>query len=183
MNANLRTTKYNDGTEIPNVIDNAEWGSLNSGAYCWFLNNISYKTPHGALYNWYAINTGKLCPKGWRVASDQDWYELINYLGGESIAGGKLKTPGGWFEPNTGATNVSRFNAFPGGKRVGFITEFPDRMGHFSTIEIETSAYLWTSTEFLANEAYYRHLINSSVHVENHHLDKSYGFSVRCIKD
>ena len=183
MIANLKTTRYNDGTEIPNVVDNAEWGATTTGAYCWFKNDMSYKNPHGALYNWYSVNTGKLCPSAWRVASDQDWFELIDYLGGKSVAGGKLKTPGGWFEPNTGATNESGFTASPGGKRVGFITEFPDQIGHFSTIEIETSAYWWSSTEFSAIEAYYSHVMYSSIHVENHYLNKSYGFSVRCIKD
>ena len=116
---NLKTTKYNDGTSIPNVTNDTSWSNLTTGAYCWYNNDVSYKNPYGALYNWYAVNTGKLAPKGWHVPSDAEWTTLITYLGGESIAGGKLKEAGTthWLSPNTEATNSTGFSALPGGRR------------------------------------------------------------------
>lgn len=177
MKANLRTTKYNDGTEIPYVTDNTEWSNLTSGAYCWCFNDMSNQTPYGALYNWYTITPGKLCPTGWRIPSDQDWFELVNYLGGVSIAGGKLKTPGGWLEPNVGATNETGFTAYPAGRR-SVTDEFK---GVFNGIEAGVT--WWSSTEFSTTEAYYRHIEHSGSHVESHYYNKRFGFSVRCIKD
>jgi len=102
---NLKTTKYNDGTSIPMVTDSAAWINLTTPGYCWHKNtSASYKNTYGALYNWYAVNTGKLAPKGWHVPSDAEWTTLITYLGGDSIAGGKMKETGmsHWFSPNTG---------------------------------------------------------------------------------
>jgi uncharacterized protein (TIGR02145 family) len=77
---NLRVVRLNDGTPIPNVTDAASWVGLKTPGYCWFYNDIGNKEPHGALYNWYAIGTGKLAPAGWRVPTDADWTTLENYL-------------------------------------------------------------------------------------------------------
>jgi len=120
MAEDLKTTRYNDGTPIPYVTDTVEWGSLHSGAYCWANNDESNKTVYGALYNWYTTNTGKLCPTGWHVSSNNDWETLINYCGGWEIAGGKLKEAGTahWDAPNVGATNEFGFTALPAGGRV-----------------------------------------------------------------
>lgn len=96
MAENLKTTKYNDGTLIPNVSDNTAWTQLSSGAYCWYSNDINNKSTFGALYNWYAVNTGKLCPEGWHVPGDDEWTTLTGYLGGEDVAGGKMKSTSGW---------------------------------------------------------------------------------------
>ncbi len=177
MKANLRTTHYNDGTEIPNVTEDEAWGALTTGAYCWYNNDISNKTPYGAIYNWYAANINKLCPTGWHVPSHQEWSDM-SYELGPSIAGGKMKTPGGWLEPNVGATNESGFTAYPAGKRTGN-DEF---VGAFSGIEIITS--WWSSSEFSTDEAYYTYLSRSYSDMwcdKNGY--KSTGFSVRCIKD
>jgi hypothetical protein len=84
MAENLRTTKFNDGTPIPLVTNHEAWYKLNSPGYCWYDNDEKkYRDVYGALYNWYAVNTGKLCPKGWHVPSDAEWTELITFLGGE----------------------------------------------------------------------------------------------------
>jgi uncharacterized protein (TIGR02145 family) len=80
MAENLKTTKFNDGTEIPNVTDNAAWVNLVTPGCCWYNNDASYKNPYGALYNWYTVNTGKLAPKGWRVPTPEEWTSLVNYL-------------------------------------------------------------------------------------------------------
>lgn len=115
---NLKTTKYNDGTSIPLVTDNRDWSLLFTPAYCWYNNDeINNKITYGALYNWYTLNTGKLCPSGWHVPNNTEWAVLASYLGGPEVAGGKMKVPGTdyWNSPNTGATNSSGFSAFPGG--------------------------------------------------------------------
>ena len=130
MAENLRTTKYNDGTDIPNVIDDVKWRNLTTGAYCNLLNieNSDIIAVFGRYYNWYAVNTGKLAPKGWHVPTDAEWTKLTTYLGGDNIAGGKLKETGDdhwsafWGAPgesklNNGATNESGFTALPGGLR------------------------------------------------------------------
>ena len=83
MKENLKTTKYNDGSNIPLVIDSTTWVNLTTPGYCWYNNDAtSHKNTYGALYNWYAVNTGKLCPAGWYVPSDTEWQTLMNYLGG-----------------------------------------------------------------------------------------------------
>ena len=88
---NLKTTKFNDGTPISNVTDNTKWESLSTPGYCWYNNDeATYKGTYGALYNWYAVKTDKLCPSGWHVPSNDEWNTLITYLGGEIAAGVKV---------------------------------------------------------------------------------------------
>ena len=118
MVENLKTTRYNDGTAIPNVTDSSVWSKLSTPAYCWYNNDASsYKATYGALYNWYAVNVQKLCPKGWHVASNAEFYALNSFLDGEC---GKLKEAGTihWYSPNKGATNETGFTALPGGGHV-----------------------------------------------------------------
>jgi uncharacterized protein (TIGR02145 family) len=120
MGENLKTTRYNDKTEIPNVVSNVLWQELTSGAYSWYDHDEStYKKAYGGLYNWYAANSGKLCPVGWRLPTPEDWTTLSDFLGGDEIAGGKLKETGTthWSSPNTGATNETGFTGLPTGLR------------------------------------------------------------------
>ena len=120
MAENLKTTKYNDGMAIPLVSDNNAWEALKTPGYCWYNNDAAAnKNRFGALYNWYTVNTKKLCPAGWHVPNDKEWTTLRTYLGGEEIAGGKLKETGTthWTSPNTDATNQTGFTALPGGGR------------------------------------------------------------------
>ncbi|MBN1108547.1 MAG: fibrobacter succinogenes major paralogous domain-containing protein, partial [Bacteroidales bacterium] len=138
MGENLRTTKYNDGTVIPLVADSVTWSTLATPAFCYYSNNIEYAGQgYGALYNWYALNTGKLCPSGWHIPSNSDWSVLTDYLGGESVAGGKLKETDTthWVSPNTGATDEVRFTGLPGGARGG--TSVFDNLGRYG--------YWWTA--------------------------------------
>jgi len=120
MAENLKTTKYNDGMAMPLVSDNNAWEALKTPGYCWYNNDAAAnKNRFGALYNWYTVNTKKLCPAGWHVPNDKEWTTLRTYLGGEEIAGGKLKETGTthWTSPNTDATNQTEFTALPGGGR------------------------------------------------------------------
>lgn len=179
MKANLRTTRYNDGTEIPNVISNSEWSNLSSGAYCWYENDISNKTPYGALYNWYSVKTGKLCPKGWHVPSNQEWTDLSYELGGPEIAGGKLKAIGKWAEPNVGATNETGFSAFPGGERY---VNGQNIDGAF--LGLESGGRWCTSSEQSASQFFTISIYRSSGKIDDMIPDnKKKGLSVRCLKD
>jgi len=93
MVGNLRTTRLNDGTAIPEVKDPVAWSRQLAPALGWYGNNAgAHKSGYGALYNWYAVGSGKLCPKGWRVPTDADWQIMVDYLGGKTVAGGKLKS-------------------------------------------------------------------------------------------
>lgn len=119
MAENLRATIFNDGTNIPLITDNTAWCGLTTPGYCWYNNDLNNKSVYGALYNYYTVQTGKLCPDGWHLPTSGEWLTLANYLGGRSEAGGKLKETGTihWAEPNTGATNETGFTGLPGGFR------------------------------------------------------------------
>jgi len=120
MMENLKVTSYRNGEAIPNVTDTTEWYNLTTGAYCYYDNDAYNTTIYGRLYNWYSINDSRsIAPTGWHVPTDEEWTTVINYLGGESVAGGKLKENGTthWTSPNNGATNESGFSALPGGYR------------------------------------------------------------------
>ncbi|HAQ17773.1 MAG TPA: hypothetical protein DCR40_00905 [Prolixibacteraceae bacterium] len=176
MVENLKTTKYNDGISIPYVTDNKIWESLVTPGYCWYNNNIGFKNPYGALYNWYAINTGKLAPKGWHVPSDSEWTILVDYLGGKAIASAKLRESGTmhWTNSNTG-TNETGFTALPGSNRSSSGTFF----------SIGLSAYWWNSSEFSTNNQTFggfRNMGNATDIGEGSSVKQS-GFSIRCVKD
>lgn len=175
MVENLRTTKYNDGTAIPLVTDKDIWIILSTPAYCWYNNDTIYKNLYGALYNGYAVNSDKLCPYGWHISTDAEWTILIELLGGENIAGGKLKELGTthWSEPNSEATNESRFSALPGGTR--YIN------GMFFTIE--NIGYWWTFTGSNVLNGWYRSMSSTNGAVSRNYLDSTNGFSVRCVKN
>jgi uncharacterized protein (TIGR02145 family) len=159
MAQNLKTTRYSDGTAIPLVTDENAWAALT----------------YGALYNGYAIMTDKLCPEGWHVPSNAEWGTLVDYLGGEGMAGNRLKEVGAnyWVGPNTLATNESGFTALPGGFR------YQDGLFH----DFGFGGYWWTSTEQTASRLYFRHLYYEDFKVFTFPNLKKNGFSVRCLRD
>lgn len=175
MAENLKTTKLNDGTEIPRVEDNSNWQNLKAPGYCWYDNDEYYKSFYGALYNWYTVNTKKLCPAGWHVPTDLDWSTLIDYLDWEGVAGGPLKEVGTshWLYPNTGATNESGFTALPGGLRYEF--------GAFSGIG--WLGLWWSSTDYSLLGAYRRTMRYDEKVIYRTSDYKSLGTSIRCIQD
>ena len=174
MAENLKSVKYSDGTVIPNVTSNDVWGSLTTPAYCWYNNNIANKNVYGALYNWHAVNSGKLCPSGWHVPSDGEWTVLTNSLGGELAAGQKLKETGTshWLSLNP-STNESGFTALPGGSRY--------RMVNCS--DMNSYGNWWTSSEYSSTLAWYRQLYHYVVVIWIKNDYKVNGYSVRCLKD
>jgi len=178
MGKNLKVTKYNDGTGIPNITVNSTWASTSNPAYCWYSNNEgTYKDPYGALYNWRAVGTGKLCPTGWHVPSETDYNYLVTYLGGASVAGGKAKEQGTshWASPNTGATDESGFTAVGTGDR------------NYSTGSYEnlrTDCYYWTSTVQTVNSTsksfcFYTNNVTAPIG----QASIKFGMSVRCLYD
>jgi uncharacterized protein (TIGR02145 family) len=176
MVENLRTTRYNDGTAIPLVTDSTAWSNLSTPGYCWYNNDAAtYKSTYGALYNWYTVNTGKLAPAGWHVPSDAEWSTLTTYLGGESVAGGKLKEAGTthWTTPNTGATNETGFSALPGGFRY-YVSTF-DLIGD--------NGYWWSATASDATNSWNRFMFNDNADVSRYDFNNTGGFSVRCVRD
>ena len=186
MAENLATTKYNDGISIPPVKDSIAWFNLTTPGYCWYKNDsLTYNRPWGALYNWYTVNTGKLCPTGWHVPSNAEWHKLVLFLDPAAqdcyctesvLAANDLKEIGltHWGNGNNG-TNNSGFTAIGTGFRNYFNKSF---QGHTAVV------YFWTSTP---NGSYatvwHRYIQNSSSNIFEY-LDQKYqGMSVRCIKD
>lgn len=172
MTSDLKTTRYNDGTNILSNLTYAEWRLTNEAAYCIYNDDISFKSTYGCLYNFYAVNSGKLAPEGWHVATLQDYNDLVQYLGGVNIAGGSLKFNLLWNEPNIGANNCSGFTAYPSGYRQG--------SGEFQLIGEQ--AYYWTST-YESNGAYVMTLSNQTAGIGRVLSYSNNGFSVRCVKD
>jgi len=171
MVENLKTTKFNDGNNIPTENDNEAWILLTTPGYCWYNDGEYYKETYGALYNWYAVNTGKLAPEGWHVPGVNEWKTLINYLGGENAASIKLREMGTkhWNFPNKESTNEVGFTALPGGYRNAYGCE-----------EMGEICYFWStqsSTYLILNNYNY-------VSIWTPWVDANcIGLSVRCIKD
>lgn len=179
---------YRDGTPIPQVTNSTQWANLTTGAWCYYNNNPTNNTVYGKLYNWYAVagiyNSAsltdpslrkQLAPMGWHVPSNDEWNLLLNFLGGNNAAGGKLKETGvaHWLSPNTGATNSTGFSGVPGGycSNAGAF----DFMGSFG--------YFWNVLQSSSTSAWYLNLFYSNSSGVVGTYAKKYGFSVRCIKD
>jgi len=179
MSENLKTTTYSDGTPIPMVEDYEEWASLSLPAYSWYNNDSLNAEDYGALYNFYAVESEKLCPDGWHVPSDEDWIELESFLGVAESGGGALKEEGisHWKTPNAQATNVSGFTARPGGYR--------SYNGTFNLIRID--GFWWSSSVKnwygQTNRVVYRNLKYDEQGIFRPIAEKANGFSVRCIQN
>lgn len=176
MAENLRTTDFNDGTDIPNITDAGDWSELATPGFCWYENDASSnKETYGALYNYYSVISGKLCPKGWHVPSRNEWEQLRDVLGDTVSSGGKLKETGTmyWNTPNAGALNTTGFSALPAGIRYF--------EGTFSSLTFFTS--FWSSTEADTNNGWYLSLYYNDAIAGMNKTSKKDGFSLRCIKD
>mgnify|MGYP001809864440 CR=1 FL=1 len=175
MDGNLRTTRFSNGKSIAEVKDSSRWTVFNSPAYCKYNNDTSLKPINGNLYNWYAAaDSQNICPKGWKVPTDEDWRVLEEFLGGASMAGGKLKdtVANEWLE-SYGNSNESGFKGNPSGCRTnkGTFNSF----GYYGL--------WWSATENYSTYAWYRSINYSSTELFRHYYYKRYGFSVRCLKN
>ena len=183
---NLEVNTYRDGTIIPHVTDPTAWAGLTTGAWCYYNNDTANGVVYGVLYNWYAVagihdtdpNTPNktLAPQGWHIPNNLEWNTLINYLGGLSVAGGKMKEIGTshWFSPNTGATNISGFTALPNGLRVwndgGFLL-----MGAYG--------HCWSIDEYNLDFSYAMFNFSDTQNSNLGETQKLNGAAVRCVKD
>lgn len=181
MQVNLKTRKYDDGTDIPIVTDATTWSGLSTGAYCEYNNDIGMVAAYGRLYNFYSVvDAHHLCPTGWHAPSDSEWDILVNYLGGVSVAGGKMKTTGTtqWNTPNTGATNDSKFSAVPAGFRSDTSGGQP-----WTYLGSNGAADFWTATAINPTYAYWRTVNANSAGIDSFSNFSVNGKSVRCVKD
>jgi uncharacterized protein (TIGR02145 family) len=183
---NLDVTTYRDGTPIPQVTDPTAWIGLTTGAWCYYNNDPVNGATYGKLYNWFAVagihdtdpNTPNktLAPQGWHIPNNLEWNTLINYLGGLSVAGGKMKETGTshWFSPNTGATNISGFTALPNGLRVwndgGFLL-------------IGAYGHCWSIDEYNLDFSYAMFNFSDTQNSNLGETQKLNGAAVRCVKD
>ena len=175
MSENLRTSTYANGDSITNGTDGT-WGSLATatGAWVHYNNDSLYENPYGKLYNWYAVEDPRnVCPTGWHVPSDAEWTILIDYLGGDSVAGGKMKSTQYWISPNTEATNESGFSGLPGGMTFDGST-FDDIGG---------AGWWWSSSEYDTFYAWPRMLQHYFGNVYRGTFLKDLGYSIRCLKN
>jgi uncharacterized protein (TIGR02145 family) len=176
MEKNLDVMTYRNGDVIPQVTDATEWAGLTTGAWCWYNNDPLNGAIYGKLYNWYAVTDPRgLAPQGWHIATDAEWTTLGTLLGGNSVAGGKMKTTGTtrWTSPNTSATNESGFAGLPGGFRY-YSGTFYDVGGY---------GYWWSATQNNSALAWSRRLNYNDGNPDRLGLDKKNGFSVRCLRD
>ena len=163
--------------DAQNFTDNILWTQALTGAYCWNNNDIANKTPYGALYNWFAVNDSRnIAPTGWHVATQTEWADLVTLLGGDIVAGGKLKEVGTahWVTPNP-ATNDVNFTALPTGYRDGAVGTFYSSFGIIG--------YYWSSTPFDGNNSFMFHATKFDTSLETADFLNQYGMAVRCVKD
>jgi uncharacterized protein (TIGR02145 family) len=182
MAENLNTSIYRNGDAIPTNLNDSEWSATTNGAWAYYNNDPSYACPYGKLYNWYTcVDARGLCPVGWHVPSYEEWTVLTDYLGGSSVAGGKMKGTGTlegatglWYSPNEGATNSSGFSGAPGGGRSfnGVIYGLNGSYGNW-----------WSSSEFDTDSAWHCYLGNGSYLAGRTNGYKRIGYSLRCLRD
>ena len=181
MQKNLNVSRYRNGDIIPQVTNGSQWINLTTGAWCYYNNDPANGAIYGKLYNWYAVNDPRgLAPQGWHIPTNQEWTVLTDCLGGESIAGGKMKETGTtyWLNPNYGATNSSGFSAIP----IGFRWWQP---GSFSLYSNSGSTF-WSSTQYDNDNGWQRGLNYNTTEVyssNSNGYNKKCGLSVRCIKN
>lgn len=185
MVENLKNNTYCNGDPIPQVREPTYWSNLNTAAWSYYDNDKSNNERYGKLYNWYAVADNRnICPCGWHVPTNDEWAILIAYLGGEDVAGGKLKSTGTlqdgtglWYEPNTEADNSSGFTGIPSAGRG------PE--GGFGGLS--TNGWWWTSSAYDPHganvDAWFRGLVHNHQSVFTNALSKNSGYAVRCIKD
>lgn len=178
MLENLKTTRFRNGDPIPHITDQIAWNALTTAAYCNYNNDNSYPNTYGHLYNFFAVSDSRnIAPLGWHVAADTEWVSLFNYLGGELIAGGKLKETDTihWNSPNADATNESGFTALPGGMR------YASNIGTFDLIGQYGRWWSFTAYNTTLGKSVEMRYIDGVA--SNSINKKGLGFSVRCIKD
>lgn len=182
MKENLKTTRYSDGSSITEVEDITTWEDIyithsQVPAWCYYDGDAVYNATYGKLYNWYVVaDPRNACPTGWHVPTDDEFTQLVDYLGGFLVAGGKMKALGLWYTPNVGADNSSGFTALPGGWRYN--------TGNSGGIGID--GYFWTATPNNSTpntSSYLRYMNNVNTDASHSFFTREDGYSVRCVGD
>jgi len=184
---NLRSENYDNGDAIPAGLSDSEWTSTTLGATTVYgedagCNNFSPDfdacdpaqslNEYGRLYNWYAVDDSRgLCPSGWHVPTDGEWTVMTDFLGGENVAGGQMKTTYGWYQGGNG-TNSSGFSGLPGGYR--------NFNGYFANAGLDGN---WWSSSPTGSDAWSRILYDFNENVNRANRSQRNGFSVRCVRD
>ena len=173
---NLDVATFRNGDPITQAKTNEDWeaaGVNKQPAWCYYDNDPKNGTKYGKLYNWYAVNDSRgLAPAGYHIPTDEEWTLLSTFLGGEDVAGKKMKSTSGWNDDGNG-TNSSGFSGLPGGYR------FYD--GDFSAVGL--FGYWWGASEYDGSDAWSRELYDSYSGLGRSYDSQSYGFSVRCLRD
>ncbi len=176
---NLDVSRYNNGDKIPEVRSAAKWAALTTGAWCWYKNDSANGAIYGKLYNWYAVNDPRgIAPAGWHIPTNAELDTLSAFLGGQAVAGGKLKETGTthWLTPNTDASDSSGFAGLPGGSRAS--------NGTFDVLNILGSyGGFWSSTADGSLNALNHYLLYNNGTFNFKSYRKQNGFSVRCVRD
>jgi uncharacterized protein (TIGR02145 family) len=170
MSENLATDRYRNGKKIPLIKSLDVWQDLYTPGCGYYNNDTAMLHKYGMFYNWYAVNTGKLCPRGWHVATNDDWLNLENFLGGHLRAGGKMKSITGWKGKHVSADDIG-FNALPAGYRLN--EDFIEG----------SSAIWWSSSEVDSRWVWGRRIDNVSAELLNTLNNRQNGFSVRCVRN
>jgi uncharacterized protein (TIGR02145 family) len=184
MVENLKVTRFNNGDSIPEVKDGSQWCHTEKPAYCNYNNDSAMGYEYGRLYNWFAVSDArKLAPEGWHIPTFAEVEELYNFLGGEVIAAGKMKEPGSkhWVYPNIWASNMSGFNALPGGYRFSNTASDIKEGGTFHTLG--SNGCWWTTTLSFQIYGWSPRIYSGFVNVDRELRNKTFGLSLRCIKD
>lgn len=176
MQKNLNVSRFRNGDLIPQVTNSNTWTNLTTPAWCYYNNDPANGPLYGKIYNWFAVNDPRgLAPVGYHIPTDAEWTTFTNCLGGQSLAGGKMKETGysHWLTPNTEASNISGFTGLPGGFRNtgNSFQEFGYYGNWWSS--------LGTSTYAIPRKLNYN---TGSISIIDAY-DLPDGFSVRCVKD
>ena len=173
--SNLKVSRFSNGDSIPLETSGGEWIQLNASAQCYYDNDSVNLGIYGRLYNGYSVMDDRgLCPTGWKVPQDSDWVNLANFLGGEGVAGDKLKSLDLWYGPGTPATDAIGFTAKPGGSRI--------LQGNGTFIAIGDMGNWWSATENGSEVLVNRQITYINSNLAQASNSKKVGFSVRCIR-
>jgi uncharacterized protein (TIGR02145 family) len=176
MSENLKVTRYRNGDSVLNAAYDTAWSNVTTGSYCSYNNDTSLEKTYGKLYNWYAVTDARnLAPQGWHIATPEEVITLMEYVGGDTIAGAKMKEAGPmhWLGPNEGTTNEFGFTALPGGYRFS--------EGTFHTRG--SNGYWWSRGRSYEMYTWSPRLYTYFADIERDYRNKNLGLSVRCLKD
>lgn len=176
MAENLDVSKFRNGNPIPQAKTEKEWikaAEQGKPAWCYYDLDTNNGKIYGKLYNWFAVNDPRgLAPEGWHIPTDKEWTQLIDFLGGPTKAGAKMKSSSGWIDGSNG-TNESGFSGLPAGYRSN-LAEF---------FFMDQNGGWWSSTEKSSTHAWFRVIFYDAVNVARYNYYKSNGLTVRCVKD